>query len=692
MAERAIIPVDFGSTARRAAVREKLEAGRSAADTPDQLSSLSAKGDTQKPPSPRPTADRAPLGQILLEMGAVAPGDLLKAIAMRARQDVRLGDILLSHGWVEEAALMAALSRQWRTSVVDLFAQPPDPRLIDIVGPELCLRERMVPWCKIGGVTLIATARPEDFTALRARLPHRLGPFRMVLAPEADVHKALLARRQTALIRRAETKVEPTQSCRAHNEARAARLALGALVALALGLMVMPIGVFGLLFLWAIMTLFATTGLKLAAFLAHWRATRRSSAPQTTRPPHRLPMISIMVPLFQERDIAPRLIARLARLHYPRELLDIVLVVEESDKTTAEALRDVRLPRWIRIVTVPNGPIRTKPRALNYALNFCRGSVVGVYDAEDMPEPKQLHIVARHFAETGPEVACLQGQLDYYNPQTNWLARCFTIEYAAWFRVFLPGLARLGLVVPLGGTTLFFRREALEKLGGWDAHNVTEDADLGIRLARHGYRTELIPTVTHEEANCRPLPWVKQRSRWLKGYAMTWAVHMRNPRQLWRDLGTKRFIGLQILILGSLSQYLLAPLLWSCWAILFGFWHPVAALLSPELETLLLFAFVMTELINIGVGAWAVRGGTHRPLVKWVPTLQFYFALGAIAAWKALYEVITRPFYWDKTAHGLFDGLRHMSAPGLRSPLVAEVATLNTPPEPVRVARAPLID
>ena len=142
-------------------------------------------------------------------------------------------------------------------------------------------------------------------------------------------------------------------------------------------------------------------------------------------------------------------------------------------------------------------------------------------------------------------MVCLQGILDYYNPRTNWLARCFTIEYAAWFRAMLPGLARLGFGVPLGGTTLFFRRDKLEELGGWDAHNVTEDADLGLRLARHGYKTELIDTVTQEEANCRALPWVKQRSRWLKGYAMTWAVHMRDPRRLWRELGPRGFIGVQ---------------------------------------------------------------------------------------------------------------------------------------------------
>ncbi len=361
------------------------------------------------------------------------------------------------------------------------------------------------------------------------------------------------------------------------------------------------------------------------------------------------------MPLFRERDIAPRLIKRLGRLTYPRELLDILLVVEEEDLTTRAALSASPLPRWMRVVVVPGGPIKTKPRAMNYAVNFARGSIIGIYDAEDAPEPDQIHKIVRRFHERGPEVACLQGVLDYYNPRTNWLARCFTVEYASWFRVVLPGLARMGFVVPLGGTTLFFRRAALQALGGWDAHNVTEDADLGLRLARHGYRAELIDTVTEEEANCRALPWVKQRSRWLKGYAITWAVHMRDPRLLWRQLGPMRFFGVQVLFLGTLSQFLLSPVLWSFWLVALGLWHPLDGVIPHWAALWLIGLFLLTEAVNIAVAAWAVRGRKHRHLLPWVPTLHFYFPLGALAAWKAAYEVLARPFYWDKTQHGVYD-------------------------------------
>ena len=218
----------------------------------------------------------------------------------------------------------------------------------------------------------------------------------------------------------------------------------------------------------------------------------------------------------------------------------------------------------------------------------------------------------------------------------------------------LPGLAQLGLAIPLGGTTLFLRRAAIEALGGWDAHNVTEDADLGIRLARHGYRTELIDTVTGEEANCRPVPWIRQRSRWLKGFMVTWAVHMRRPRRLLAQLGWWRFLGVQVLFFGTLSQFLLAPVLWSFWLMVAGLWHPPGNIpegVSVGFGTLCLVA----EAITIAVGAIGVSGPRHRFLLPWVPTLICYFPMGALAAYKAGWELITRPFFWDKTSHGHFD-------------------------------------
>ncbi|SPH18495.1 Beta-monoglucosyldiacylglycerol synthase [Defluviimonas aquaemixtae] len=595
-------------------------------------------------------AKRRPLGQILIDMKAVEPGNMLKAIALRDREDARLGDILLTRGWVSDADLMAALSLQWGARPVDLVDRPPDARLLDSLGAEFCLSHGVLPWRRIGGAVVLATSRPEEFAATRAALPPGLGPVIMALAPERDIHEALIAARQTALVRKAETRVAEADSCRSQDGTRAAHRALILLTLCAAGLLAAPMAVFALAALWAVVTLTATTGLKLACFLATLRAP--APAPRVHAPLPRLPVVSMMVPLYHEDDIAPRLIRRLGRIDYPKELLDVLLVVEEDDLRTQAALAARLLPRWMRVVTVPTGPIRTKPRALNYALDFCRGSIIGIWDAEDAPDPGQIHVVVRRFSEAAPDVACLQGVLDFYNSRHNWLTRCFTIEYAAWFRAMLPGLARLGFVVPLGGTTLYFRRDLIEELGGWDAHNVTEDADLGLRLARRGYRTEIIDTVTEEEPNARPFAWIRQRSRWQKGYAMTWASHMRDPARLWRDLGPKRFWGIQVLFIGSLSQSFLTPVLWSFWLLALGLPHPLEPMLPTGAMLALGTLFLAAELVNITVGLWATRGPKHRHLMKWVPSLHVYFPLAALSSYKALYEWVTRPFYWDKTAHG----------------------------------------
>nr|WP_272835609.1 glycosyltransferase [Paracoccus aestuarii] len=620
------------------------------------------------------------LGEIFVNEGLITIDRLEAAKSIKQNTGQKLGQVLLEQGWITATQLAHALSRQWRTTAIDPDQSPADPRLVDAAGAGFCLTHGLLPWRRIGGVTWIATARPDRFTDLLHRLPRSFGHVRMLLCTEAQIEAGVLASSRTRLIREAELRVPAAESCRSRNQARTARLAWIVMLGVIAGLILLPTLVVGALAFWAILTLLTQSALKLAAFLAARRAGPQPVPEAGADVP--LPVISVMVPLFQESDVAGKLVARLARLTYPRDRTDILLVIEASDDVTERALEGVRLPHWMRVIRVPDGPIKTKPRALNYALNFCRGEIVGIWDAEDRPDPDQLHVVARRFHHAPADVACLQGALDFYNPRTNWLARCFTVEYAGWFRVLLPGVARLGLVVPLGGTTLFFRRALLERVGAWDAWNVTEDADLGVRLARRGYRTEIINTTTDEEANCRTLPWIKQRSRWLKGYAMTWAVHMRDPAALHRDLGAWRFWGFQVQFLGALSQYLLAPILWSFWLMALALPHPLRppleAGIGPWIITALFVTFVASEALSIFIGMRAVRGAKHRHLLPWVPTLHLYYPLGCLAGWKAIYEVVAKPFYWDKTAHGLYleaaEALPAPLAPGLVSiPVLGQI-------------------
>lgn len=593
------------------------------------------------------------LARHLLNVAGLPAAMLVPALETSRRHGRRLGEVLAGRGQITDADLTRAYVALTGWSTADPLAEPPDPALIDRMGAVTCQCEGILPWRQLGGQTLVLVADPATFDRLQDQIEARLGPTRALLAPAGQIEAAILRSRGRALDRHARSCVAEAESCRSWGGARMWRrlASIGALVSLFLWQA--PIVLLWLATGWAILTLALATGLRIAAVLASLRHQPPEPPPPAIA---RLPVVSVMVALYKEAGIAPRLVRRLGRLDYPRELLDILLVVEEDDRVTRRALAGADLPGWMRIVVVPDGGLKTKPRALNHALSACRGSIVGIYDAEDAPAPDQISRIVERFHARPEQVACLQGVLDFYNPHTNWLSRCFTIDYAMWFRIILPGLQRLGLAIPLGGTTVFFRRHVLERLGAWDAHNVTEDADLGMRLARHGYRTEVIATTTMEEANCRTIPWIRQRSRWLKGYMMTYAVHMRDPRLLRRQLGWWQFAGFQVFFLTTLSQFLLAPILWSFWIVPMGLPHPVVDHMPPALQLAVFGTFLVTEAVLITVGVLALRRTPNRVNPLWVPTLHLYFPLGALASYKAAWELMTRPFWWDKTHHGLFDG------------------------------------
>ncbi|MEO0937217.1 MAG: glycosyltransferase [Pseudomonadota bacterium] len=598
-----------------------------------------------------------PLGRQLVQDGQITQKDLLDALSLQQRIDSQLGDILVAEGALTPHSLHAALARQHNAQQVDLVADPPRLEMADALPAALCLQHGVVPWLWVDRTLLVATSRPDLFDRLRRCLDPSGAQVLPVVAEDATIRTQINRLYAAELKAKAVARVPSAESCRSWATTTRRRGAWAALVgAAALAALIMaPAWTLTLVILWCILTLVLTAGLKAAALCAQLvtRSPVSQTEPLARPPPFRLPRVSVMVPLFHETEIASALIARLSRLTYPKSLLDVVLVLEAQDEMTRETIAATDLPPWISVIEVPDdGSVTTKPRALNYALDFCRGSIIGVWDAEDAPEPDQIEKVVMRFAAAPGNVACLQGILDYYNPRTNWMARCFTIEYATWWRLVMPGMARLGLVIPLGGTTLFFRRDILEKLGAWDAHNVTEDADLGVRLARHGYRTELLPSVTYEEANCRPWRWVRQRSRWLKGFLITWLVHMRQPRQVLRELGWKRTMGLHIIFLATFSQFAAGPLLWSFWLVALGVGHPVVTTLGPGFVSALMWLFIGTELLNLLLHGVAVWAPARRHLLVWTPSMPAYFMLGALAAYKALYEMIGQPFYWDKTQHG----------------------------------------
>ena len=587
----------------------------------------------------------------------MSPEDLAKAERRAMATQVPLFDVIEANGFLTPDQLAKTAASADGRDVVDLLKTPPDARLVDAFGADRVLSLEVLPWRRAGASTIIAARNTDAARHALPALQATFGEVSFVIAPRCDMENALVRQRGPVMAWYAERCTNARESCRNWSGTLCAAVILASLLCLMILGAVYPGWLTLGLTAWAGLTLFAVTGLRTLAATTELLALRKNRrdghAPAAmTTPEALLPVISVLVPLYKEREIAGHLIRHLKQFDYPVEKQDICLILEAGDDTTRATIEETDIPPWMRVISVPPGSLQTKPRAMNYALDFAKGEIIGVYDAEDAPAPDQLRQVVEKYSKCAPDVACLQGVLDFYNARQNWLTRCFTIDYATWFRLVLPGLARLGMIIPLGGTTLFFRRDVLEKIGRWDAHNVTEDADLGIRLARRGYRTEFVTTVTHEEATSGLRAWIKQRSRWIKGYAVTWAVHMRAPRTLWRELGPKKFLGFQIIFLGTLSQFVLAPLLWSFWLVLIGMPHPFTDIAPGWVMILMGSMFLLAEVATIVVGALAVARPSHRWLVPWVPLMHFYFPLAAVASWKGFAELVTRPFYWDKTTHG----------------------------------------
>jgi cellulose synthase/poly-beta-1,6-N-acetylglucosamine synthase-like glycosyltransferase len=399
---------------------------------------------------------------------------------------------------------------------------------------------------------------------------------------------------------------------------------------------------------WTVLVALATTAF-LAGTLFRAALACLSGAPTAPIAPFdgELPAYTILVPLYREANVLPRLARALLLLDYPKDRLDIKLIVEDDDAETA-AMADALAGRGpFDVVRVPYIQPRTKPKACNFALHFARGEFTVIFDAEDRPERDQLKKAVAAFRRRPEGIACLQARLAFYNAGECWLTRLFALDYSLWFQALLPGLDRIGVPMPLGGTSNHFRTATLRELGGWDAFNVTEDADLGIRIAQLGKRVAMLDSTTFEEAPAELGVWVKQRSRWLKGYMQTWLVHTRRPFALVRRAGLGGFFAFHLFIGGSVATSLANPLLWAMFAVSLTVRgaHGTAFI---ALAGLVGGNTLLTLLCMLGP-----PGRGWRDLAPYGLTVTLYWALISWAAWRGLGQLITNPFHWEKTAHGL---------------------------------------
>ena len=368
------------------------------------------------------------------------------------------------------------------------------------------------------------------------------------------------------------------------------------------------------------------------------------------------PTYTVLCPMYRETAVLPQFVAAIAKLDYPAESLQVLLLLEEDDHDTIGFARAMDLPSSFEIVVVPDSQPKTKPKACNYGLRVARGDYVVIFDAEDVPEPDQLKKAVLAFAELPGAVACLQAPLNFYNPRQNVLTRLFTAEYSLWFDLMLVGLQRLRGPIPLGGTSNHFRVGVLRGLGGWDPYNVTEDADLGIRLYKQGFRTGMLDSTTYEEANPDPRNWIRQRSRWIKGYLQTLLVHTRGGWDL-RRTRDPHFFTFLLVIGGKVMVNFINPLMWAATLTYFLFRASIGPTIKALYPAPVFYAAVVTLVFGNLLFVYTFLLGSARrgnyDLIKYGLLAPVYWLMMSAAAVKALTQLIRNPHYWEKTKHGL---------------------------------------
>ncbi len=402
----------------------------------------------------------------------------------------------------------------------------------------------------------------------------------------------------------------------------------------------------GLLAIWFL----AFAGLRVAGALP----PRPELGMSQRTPDSDLPLYTVIVALYREATSVGPLLKAINALDYPPEKLQVIVAVEPDDLETRAAIARLGATPHVPALIAPDVGPRTKSKALNWALMFAHGHFTAVYDAEDRPQPGQLRAALAAFRRHGDAIACVQASLRIDNLSGSWLSRMFAAEYAGQFDVFLLGLAALQIPLPLGGSSNHFRTDVLRRVGGWDAYNVTEDADLGFRLARFGYRTMTFDSTTGKEAPVCFKAWLRQRSRWMKGWMQTWSVHMRSPARLWRESGLHGFVSLNVLVGGNVMTALACPVFFAELIVhlvsratgapigfLTGSSAPlhVAAILGGYASTMM-----------VGLMGLSRRG---RLRSSWILLLTpVYWMCLSIAAWRAIYQLLSEPYRWEK-ADGL---------------------------------------
>ncbi len=632
-----------------------------------------------------PQLDVVRLLAILRREGHVTRADCVWATARAKAVGVSPAHVLLTWAKVNRLQLWGAQCELWRIPWVDVRVNQPDPHLASSAGLETCLANGWVPHHINGDALVVATSVPPTAEgaarALSAVVAVIEGATRVewIGCSDLDIdHMLLTACRDDVIWDAAQRLAEehPDETAATGPAPWNYPVLAGTLIIFVAAMVLAPVGTLSVFAVGLSVAFVLGTGFKALAAYAGGRALRkqeidnlesllaeadalpghhrlRHAAPRRV-PDAELPVYTILVPAYREEAVIAKLIENLQGLDYPPEKLDVIVLLEEDDELTLNAAKAAKPPGYVRLFVTPHGTPKTKPRACNAGLRFARGEYLVIYDAEDRPHPAQLHDVLSVFEVSDARTVVVQGRLNYFNASSNLLTRMFALEYAAWFDYMLPGLDAMRLPIPLGGTSNHFITAALRDLGGWDAHNVTEDADLGLRATVRGMRVAVVDSTTWEEACSEWKAWIKQRTRWIKGYMITALVHTRNPVASARRLGFKGTVGLILLIAGTPLTFLALPLAWILAVLSFL----VAAITHHSMlpEWALKVAIFNMTAGYISVIASSALAMTRRKawwLVPFAFLNPFYWFLHSIAAWRAAWQLFFTPTVWEKTPHGI---------------------------------------
>ena len=609
--------------------------------------------------SPRPLRPpRLRIGEMLVNAGLITETQLAQALQKQAGWGSRLGDVVLALGWVKAVDFYRVLARHFDLEFINLTTDPVDESLLRTEEYPAYAQHLYLPWRRVNGVLWIATAEPGS-----RYLQEHLGnqpDVSFIVTSKFDIlwelqrvaghvfsHQAVLELAQTDPEHSAQTVITEQQK----------QVIFLLLMVLAVSVYFVPLTSVILLNAALNFFLFFAFLFRIMLCWGSWSddfGMAISDQEVGCLRDSELPVYTVLVPMYHEAEVLPILASALRKMDYPSSKLDIKLVLEENDFETIAAAKAMALDATFEIIRVPHSLPKTKPKACNYALRLARGKYLTIYDAEDKPEPNQLKKAVIAFRRRGKKTACVQARLNYYNAEENWLTRMFSLEYSLWFDIFLPALERWSVPIPLGGTSNHFDLEKLREVGAWDPFNVTEDADLGLRFAAMGYHVAVVDSITYEEANSHLGNWTRQRSRWIKGYIQTWLVNMRHPIRLFRRVGLRGFCSLQLFVGATFISGLAYPLMLVPFLLWMSFhWQGLPPLFPP---TVLLIGWLNLAVGNSCMILLSMLAATKRKNYWLLPSallMPIYWLLQALAAYKALFQLIVRPFYWEKTVHGI---------------------------------------